>query len=83
MIIGNEKGSSMETRIKHNFGMAKPEGYRKAQRLIKFAEKFSLPVLTFIDTAGAYPGKGAEERGQAEAIAQCIKTSLNASVFLL
>ena len=63
--------------------MVRPEGYRKAQRLIKFAEKFSLPVLTFIDTAGAYPGKGAEERGQAEAIAQCIKTSLNASVPIL
>ena len=60
--------------------MVRPEGYRKAQRLIDFANKFSLPIFTFIDTAGAYPGKGAEERGQAEAIAKCIKTSLNSSV---
>ena len=80
LILGHEKGHDTSSRIEHNFGMPRPEGYRKAQRLIKFAEKFSLPVFTFIDTAGAYPGKGAEERGQAEAIAQCIKTSLNASV---
>ena len=80
VIIGIEKGKTVDSRIFHNFGMVRPEGYRKAERLIKFAEKFSLPVFTFIDTAGAYPGKGAEERGQAEAIAQCIKTSLNASV---
>ena len=80
VIIGIEKGKTVDSRIFHNFGMVRPEGYRKAERLMKFAEKFSLPVLTFIDTAGAYPGKGAEERGQAEAIAQCIKTSLNISV---
>ena len=80
VILGIEKGKTVDTRIFHNFGMVRPEGYRKAQRLIDFANKFSLPVFTFIDTAGAYPGKGAEERGQAEAIAKCIKTSLNSSV---
>ena len=80
VIIGIEKGKTVDTRIFHNFGMVRPEGYRKAQRLIDFANKFSLPVFTFIDTAGAYPGKGAEERGQAEAIAKCIKTSLNSTV---
>ena len=80
VIIGIEKGKTVDSRIFHNFGMVRPEGYRKAQRLINFANKFSLPVFTFIDTAGAYPGKGAEERGQAEAIAKCIKTSLNSSV---
>ena len=80
VIIGIEKGKTVDTRIFHNFGMVRPEGYRKAQRLINFANKFSLPVFTFIDTAGAYPGKGAEERGQAEAIAKCIKTSLNSTV---
>ena len=80
VIIGIEKGKTVDTRIFHNFGMVRPEGYRKAQRLIVFANKFSLPVFTFIDTAGAYPGKGAEERGQAEAIAKCIKTSLNSTV---
>ncbi len=72
IFIGNEKGNSMDTRIKHNFGMAKPEGYRKAQRLILLAEKFNLPVITFIDTAGAFPGKDAEERGQSESIASSI-----------
>ncbi len=72
MVIGNEKGNSMDTRLKHNFGMAKPEGYRKAQRLITIAEKFKLPVITFIDTAGAFPGKDAEERGQSESIASSI-----------
>ena len=72
MIIGTEKGSSMETRIKHNFGMAKPEGYRKAQRLMYLAEKFALPIITFVDTAGAFPGKDAEERGQSESIASSI-----------
>jgi len=76
MIIGNEKGSTMETRIKHNFGMAKPEGYRKAQRLMKLAEKLQLPIITFIDTPGAFPGKEAEERGQSESIASSIATSL-------
>ena len=80
VIIGIEKGKTVDKRIFHNFGMVRPEGYRKAQRLINFADKFSLPVFTLIDTAGAYPGKGAEERGQAEAIASCIKTSLNARI---
>src|SRR5258705_2284603 len=70
MVIGNEKGSDTETRIKHNFGMARPEGYRKAVRLMELADRFGMPVLTMIDTAGAYPGIGAEERGQAEAIAR-------------
>ena len=76
MIIGNEKGSNTETRIKHNFGMAKPEGYRKAQRLMLVAEKFNLPIITFVDTAGAFPGKDAEERGQSESIASSISLSL-------
>ena len=80
VVIGIEKGKTVDKRIFHNFGMVRPEGYRKAQRLIKFADKFYLPVITLIDTAGAYPGKGAEERGQAEAIASCIKTSLNAKI---
>ena len=80
VIIGIEKGKTVDSRIFHNFGMVRPEGYRKAQRLINFANKFSLPVFTFIDTAGAYPGKGAEERGQAEAIAKCIKTCLNSNI---
>jgi acetyl-CoA carboxylase carboxyl transferase subunit alpha len=69
-IIGHEKGSDTESRIRHNFGMAKPEGYRKAVRLMELADRFELPVLSFVDTAGAYPGIGAEERGQAEAIAR-------------
>ena len=77
IFIGTEKGNSMESRIKHNFGMAKPEGYRKAQRLLKIAQKFSLPVVTFVDTAGAFPGKEAEERGQSESIASSIMTFLN------
>ena len=72
IFIGNEKGNSMNTRIQHNFGMAKPEGYRKAQRLLLLAEKFNLPVVTFVDTAGAFPGKDAEERGQSESIASSI-----------
>ena len=80
VVIGIEKGKTVDKRIFHNFGMVRPEGYRKAQRLINFADKFSLPVISLIDTAGAYPGKGAEERGQAEAIASCIKTSLNAKI---
>ena len=80
MIIGIEKGKTLESRLHHNFGMMRPEGYRKAKRLMNLAEKFNLPIFTFIDTPGAYPGKGAEERGQAEAIAQCIKTSLNSKV---
>ena len=76
MIIGTEKGNSMESRMQHNFGMAKPEGYRKAQRLMTIADKFNLPVVTFVDTAGAFPGKDAEERGQSESIASSIQTSL-------
>jgi acetyl-CoA carboxylase carboxyl transferase subunit alpha len=69
-VIGHEKGSDTESRIRHNFGMAKPEGYRKAARLMELADRFDLPVVSFVDTAGAYPGIGAEERGQAEAIAR-------------
>ncbi len=80
VIMGHEKGHSTETRIRHNFGMARPEGYRKAQRLIHLAERFRLPVITLVDTAGAYPGKGAEERGQSEAIAKSIETCLRAEV---
>ncbi len=72
VFMGTEKGNTMDTRIKHNFGMAKPEGYRKAQRLILLAEKFNLPVISFVDTAGAFPGKDAEERGQSESIASSI-----------
>ena len=79
MIIGTEKGNSMETRIKHNFGMAKPEGYRKSQRMMQLAEKLNMPVITFVDTAGAFPGKDAEERGQSESIASSILTSLKIS----
>ena len=75
-VIGQEKGASTETRLKHNFGMAKPEGYRKAIRLMELAERFSLPVLCFIDTAGAFPGIEAEERGQAEAIARSTEACL-------
>jgi acetyl-CoA carboxylase carboxyl transferase subunit alpha len=70
MLLGHEKGSDTESRIKHNFGMARPEGYRKAVRLMEMADRFQIPVITIIDTAGAYPGIGAEERGQAEAIAR-------------
>ena len=75
-IIGQEKGSDTQTRLKHNFGMARPEGYRKAVRLMDLAERFGLPVLSFVDTAGAYPGLGAEERGQAEAIARSTERGL-------
>ena len=78
--VGTEKGNTMETRIKHNFGMAKPEGYRKVQRLIKLAEKFKLPLISFVDTAGAFPGKDAEERGQSESIASSIMHFLNAKI---
>ncbi len=77
VVIGTEKGSSTEDRINRNFGMARPEGYRKARRLMELAERFGLPVLSFVDTAGAYPGRGAEERGQAEAIARSIESCLN------
>lgn len=80
IIMGQERGHDTETRIKHNFGMARPEGYRKAQRLMKMAERFQIPIITLVDTAGAYPGRGAEERGQAEAIAKSIETCLNATV---
>lgn len=76
VIIGHEKGNDTASRIKHNFGMARPEGYRKAQRLLKMAEQFQLPVITLVDTAGAYPGVGAEERGQSEAIAKSIESCL-------
>lgn len=76
-VIGQEKGKDTDGRIKHNFGMPHPEGYRKACRIMDLAEKFKLPLLNFIDTAGAYPGVGAEERGQAEAIAKCIERSLD------
>ena len=75
-VIGQEKGDSTETRIRHNFGMPKPEGYRKAVRLVEMADRFGLPVLSFVDTAGAYPGIEAEERGQAEAIARSTETWL-------
>ncbi len=75
-VLGHEKGKDTEDRIRHNFGMPHPEGYRKACRIMDIADKFKLPLLTFIDTAGAYPGVGAEERGQAEAIAKCIERSL-------
>ena len=80
VIIGTEKGSSTQERLKTNFGMARPEGYRKARRLMQLAERFGLPVLTFIDTAGAYPGPGAEERGQAEAIARSIEACIGLRV---
>ncbi|MEL6871726.1 MAG: acetyl-CoA carboxylase carboxyltransferase subunit alpha [Pseudomonadota bacterium] len=80
MVIGNEKGSDTEARLKHNFGMARPEGYRKAVRLMDMAERFDMPVVTFVDTAGAYPGVGAEERGQAEAIARSTDRSLSLAV---
>jgi acetyl-CoA carboxylase carboxyl transferase subunit alpha len=77
MIIGHEKGSDTASRVKHNFGMANPEGYRKAIRLMDMAERFGLPVVTLVDTPGAYPGRGAEERGQAEAIASCTERCLS------
>ncbi len=80
MAIGTEKGSDTEGRIEHNFGMARPEGYRKAERLVALAGRFGLPVLTFVDTAGAFPGIEAEARGQAEAIARAIEAVLEAPV---
>ncbi|MBB4265569.1 acetyl-CoA carboxylase carboxyltransferase subunit alpha [Roseospira visakhapatnamensis] len=83
VIIGQEKGHDTETRVRHNFGMPRPEGYRKAQRLMRLAERFDLPVLTLVDTAGAFPGKGAEERGQAEAIARSTETCLDLRVPLV
>jgi len=75
-IIGQEKGSDTDGRLKHNFGMARPEGYRKAQRLMELADRFRLPVVAFVDTPGAYPGIDAEARGQAQAIARCIEVSM-------
>ena len=83
LVIGTEKGADTESRIKRNFGMARPEGYRKARRLMRLAERFGLPVLTFVDTAGAYPGLDAEARGQAEAIARAIETCLDIKVPLI
>jgi acetyl-CoA carboxylase carboxyl transferase subunit alpha len=82
-VLGHEKGSDTESRIRHNFGMARPEGYRKAIRIMDLAEKFGIPVLTLIDTAGAYPGIGAEERGQAEAIARSTDRCLSLGVPLI
>ncbi len=80
VVIGTEKGSDTESRVQHNFGMARPEGYRKARRLIEFAGRFHLPVLTFVDTSGAFPGIDAEARGQAEAIARSIEACLEVPV---
>ena len=83
MVLGTEKGADTETRLAANFGMARPEGYRKARRLMRLAERFGLPVLSFVDTAGAYPGIDAEARGQAEAIARAIETCLDIGVPLV
>ncbi len=80
VIMGHEKGNDVETRMKHNFGMAQPEGYRKAVRLMELADRFSMPVISLVDTAGAFPGREGEERGQAEAIARSIDTCLNIQV---
>ncbi len=83
MVIGHEKGNDTKSRIQRNFGMARPEGYRKAIRLMDLADRFHIPVITLIDTAGAYPGKGAEERGQAEAIARSTEKCLAIGVPLI
>ncbi len=83
VVIGQEKGHDTASRLKHNFGMARPEGYRKAIRLMEMADRFGLPVITLVDTPGAYPGKGAEERGQAEAIARCTQKCLEIKVPLV
>ncbi|MCR9175155.1 MAG: acetyl-CoA carboxylase carboxyltransferase subunit alpha [Alphaproteobacteria bacterium] len=83
VVIGTEKGATTADRVKRNFGMARPEGYRKARRLMEMADRFKLPILTFVDTAGAYPGVDAEARGQAEAIAKAIETCLNVRVPLI
>lgn len=80
MVIGHQKGRETKEKVKRNFGMPRPEGYRKALRLMKMAERFNMPIITFIDTAGAYPGVGAEERGQAEAIARNLKEMSSLSV---
>ncbi len=82
-VIGQEKGTDTQSRIERNFGMARPEGYRKAIRLMEMADKFNMPVITLVDTPGAYPGKGAEERGQSEAIARSTQTCLQIGVPLL
>src|SRR6476619_3681487 len=79
-VIGHEKGSATESRLKHNCGMARPEGYRKAVRLMEMADRFGIPVISLVDTAGAYPGIGAEERGQAEALARSTETCLSLGV---
>lgn len=83
VVLGQQKGDDTDSRIKHNFGMARPEGYRKAQRLMKLADRFRLPVVTLVDTPGAYPGLDAEARGQAEAIASSIDTCLSLGVPLV
>ncbi len=83
VIMGHERGHDTETRLKHNFGMARPEGYRKAQRLMEMADHFQIPIITLVDTAGAYPGRDAEERGQAQAIAKSIEVCLNVKVPIL
>ena len=83
MVIGHEKGHDTQSRLAHNFGMARPEGYRKAVRLMRLADRFGLPVVTLVDTPGAYPGKGAEERGQSEAIARSTETCLSIGVPLV
>ena len=83
MVLGTEKGSDTDSRLKHNFGMARPEGYRKARRLIQLAGRFGLPLVTFVDTSGAYPGIDAEARGQAEAIAHSLEACLEAPVPLV
>jgi acetyl-CoA carboxylase carboxyl transferase subunit alpha len=83
IVLGTEKGADTETRLKRNFGMPRPEGYRKASRLMRLADRFGLPVLTFVDTAGAYPGIDAEARGQAAAIAGAIETCLDIAVPLV
>jgi acetyl-CoA carboxylase carboxyl transferase subunit alpha len=80
MVLGTEKGADTESRVVRNFGMARPEGYRKSRRLMRLAERFQLPVLTLVDTAGAYPGVDAEARGQSEAIARAIETTLDLRV---
>ncbi len=83
LVMGHEKGTDTQGRLKHNFGMARPEGYRKAVRLMRLADRFGLPVITLVDTAGAYPGIGAEERGQAEAIARSTDCCLSLKVPLI
>ena len=80
VVMGQEKGADTDSRVQHNFGMARPEGYRKARRLMELAARFRIPVLTFVDTAGAYPGIDAEARGQAEAIARSIETCLSIEI---